>query len=205
MAATALTALVRAGDDGGIEVRSPTVGVWCDPPRDGAWLAPGDTLGSIRVLDRRHRLVLPEGAGGRVGAPVPDPGEVAVRYGDFLVRLEEASKVKKPRPTSNSTSNIPGDVPGQAPDALVIRSTVDGIFWRRPSPGAPDFAPVGSVVSEGQTLALVEVMKTFNPLRYGGPGLPERATVVEVLVRDGAEVRRGEALVRVDAAGEGPG
>jgi len=40
-------------------------------------------------------------------------------------------------------------------------------------------------------------MKTFNPIAYGGPGLPDEAEVVEVLVTDGQEVVRGQPLVRL--------
>ena len=40
-------------------------------------------------------------------------------------------------------------------------------------------------------------MKTFNPIVYGGAGLPDEAEIVEVLVPDEAEVRAGQPLVRV--------
>ncbi|MCK6527043.1 hypothetical protein L6R50_05585 [Myxococcota bacterium] len=79
-----------------------------------------------------------------------------------------------------------------------MRSPIDGIAYLRPSPGAPAFVEIGGEVTEGQTVALVEVMKTFHPLRYGGPGLPPRARVVSIEVHDGAEVRQGQVLARVE-------
>jgi 3-methylcrotonyl-CoA carboxylase beta subunit len=51
--------------------------------------------------------------------------------------------------------------PGLAP----VRATMEGSFWTRPAPGEPPFVDVGQPVSEGQTLGLIEVMKTFSPVR----------------------------------------
>jgi biotin carboxyl carrier protein len=52
-------------------------------------------------------------------------------------------------------------------------------------------------VATGQPLGLIEVMKTFHPIVYGGRGLPERAELVEFRVADGAEVSAGQTLVVV--------
>jgi biotin carboxyl carrier protein len=49
-------------------------------------------------------------------------------------------------------------------------------------------------VKTGQAVGLIEVMKTFNPIAYGGLGLPDEAEIVEVLAADGQEVRAGQAL-----------
>ena len=56
---------------------------------------------------------------------------------------------------------------------------------------------VGSRVQAGDPLGLVEVMKTFNQILYGGPGFPEDAEVVEVRAGDAEEVRAGQILMVV--------
>jgi acetyl-CoA carboxylase biotin carboxyl carrier protein len=78
-----------------------------------------------------------------------------------------------------------------------VVSPSDGVFYRKPSPDAPAFVEVGASVSAGQAVGLVEVMKTFNQILYGGPGFPEPATVVEIRADDTAEVRAGQVLLVV--------
>ena len=56
---------------------------------------------------------------------------------------------------------------------------------------------MGAKLAAGQTVGLIEVMKTFNPILYGGGTLPDPAEVVEVLAGDGEEVRAGQTLVVV--------
>jgi biotin carboxyl carrier protein len=46
-------------------------------------------------------------------------------------------------------------------------------------------------------LGLVEIMKCFNQITYGGPGLPERGRVAEILAEDAAEVQFGQVLFRI--------
>ena len=53
--------------------------------------------------------------------------------------------------------------------------------------------------TESARLPLLEVMKTFNQIGYGGAGFPEDAEVVEVRVADRDEVRAGQVLVVVRA------
>ncbi|MGW3468939.1 acetyl-CoA carboxylase [Saccharopolyspora sp. NPDC000995] len=76
-------------------------------------------------------------------------------------------------------------------------STVDaqlpGVFYRRPSPDADPFIEPGSVARPGQTLGLIEVMKTFNEVKA------DRAyRVSKVLLDDGDEVDVGQTMFEVD-------
>ena len=61
----------------------------------------------------------------------------------------------------------------------------------------PPFVEIGSRVRQGQPVGLVEVMKTFNQIVYGGPGLPAEAEVIEVRSEDGAEIAAGQPLIIV--------
>ena len=56
----------------------------------------------------------------------------------------------------------------------------------------------GDIISEGQVVALIEVMKTFNRVSYGGPGLPPKARVLGYAVPDGADVEGGAIILRVE-------
>ena len=68
----------------------------------------------------------------------------------------------------------------------------DGTFWRRASPRDPVLVGEGADVLEGTTIGLVEVMKTFTPLKAGRAG-----RVVRFLVGDGAAVQAGMAVAVV--------
>jgi 3-methylcrotonyl-CoA carboxylase beta subunit len=74
-----------------------------------------------------------------------------------------------------------------------VRCPMEGSFWTRPAPGQAAFLSLGQVVEKGTTLGLVEVMKTFSPVRADSPG-----TLVRFLVSDGEAVRAGQivALLR---------
>ncbi|RMH02200.1 MAG: biotin carboxyl carrier domain-containing protein [Planctomycetota bacterium] len=74
-----------------------------------------------------------------------------------------------------------------------------GRFWRRPEPGAPPFLAAGDELAAGRTIGLLEVMKTFNPIKYQpGAGLPERAVVACFLVEDGEDVEEGTPLLELE-------
>jgi len=68
-------------------------------------------------------------------------------------------------------------------------------------PPTPAFVEPGSVVTEGQTIGLLEVMKTFTQLVYRAEnGLPPRARVARVVVPDGGEVKDGGVLLELEPA-----
>jgi acetyl-CoA carboxylase biotin carboxyl carrier protein len=73
------------------------------------------------------------------------------------------------------------------------------MFYRRPRPDAPAYVEIGHVIEEGNTLALVEVMKCFSAITYGGEGLPPRAKVIEIRAEDSAEVQAEQVLFVVQS------
>jgi acetyl-CoA carboxylase biotin carboxyl carrier protein len=74
------------------------------------------------------------------------------------------------------------------PGAVV--SPMVGVAYLGPEPGAPAFVNVGQQVTAGQTLLLIEAMKTFNQIKA-----PKAGTVTAILVQSGAPVEYGEALI----------
>ncbi len=88
----------------------------------------------------------------------------------------------------------PAAAPAAAADPAnhpgAVKSPMVGVAYMSPEPGAARFISVGDTVSEGQTLLLIEAMKTFNPIRATKGGKVE-----QILVDDGQPVEFGEALV----------
>ncbi|WP_395103475.1 acetyl-CoA carboxylase [Actinomadura sp. SCN-SB] len=70
-----------------------------------------------------------------------------------------------------------------------IKATMPGVFYRRPAPDADPFVEEGAEVAAGQTICLVEVMKTFNELKAEAAG-----TLTRFLVEDGEEIAMGQDL-----------
>lgn len=74
-----------------------------------------------------------------------------------------------------------------------VKSPMVGVCYLLPEPGAAPFAKEGDSVSEGQTLCLIEAMKTFNPVKA-----PRSGKVVKIVVENGAPVEYGEPLLIIE-------
>jgi acetyl-CoA carboxylase biotin carboxyl carrier protein len=77
--------------------------------------------------------------------------------------------------------------------ANTISAPMVGTVYMAPAPGARAFIEVGATVKEGQTLLIIEAMKTMNQIPA-----PKSGKVVEILVEDGSPVEYGQALVVVE-------
>jgi acetyl-CoA carboxylase biotin carboxyl carrier protein len=80
-------------------------------------------------------------------------------------------------------------------DVLDVTSPFVGTFYRSPSPEAPSFVEVGSVVRQGQTLCIVEAMKLMNEIEAELSG-----TIIEVFAQNGKSVEFGQKLFRIKKA-----
>ena len=80
-------------------------------------------------------------------------------------------------------------------DSLDVTSPFVGTFYRSPSPDAPTFVEVGSVVRPGQTLCIIEAMKLMNEIEADCSG-----TIVECFAQNGKAVEFGQKLFRVKKA-----
>jgi biotin carboxyl carrier protein len=186
-----LPVLVAKDDRGDAVLLAPKVGLWSDAPRDDAWIEPGSSAGTLVQLRRRFDLVIPDGVACRVAIETPNRHAVPVAYGETLFRVVGSTSVK------GSSSTRRAAVSRAAKRGLTVGSPTDGVFYSSPASGERPYVVVGDRVTVGQPIGLVEVMKTFNPIAYGGAGLPDDAEIVEVLVADGVEVRAGQPLVLV--------
>ena len=74
-----------------------------------------------------------------------------------------------------------------------VKSPMVGTAYLAPEPGKPNFVAVGDKVTAGQTLLIIEAMKTFNPIKA-----PKAGTVSQILVESGHPVEFGEPLMVVE-------
>jgi acetyl-CoA carboxylase biotin carboxyl carrier protein len=74
-----------------------------------------------------------------------------------------------------------------------VNSPMVGTAYRGASPGSPPFVDIGSKVTAGETLLIIEAMKTMNQIPA-----PRSGTVTQILVEDGQPVEFGEPLVIIE-------
>lgn len=84
--------------------------------------------------------------------------------------------------------------PAAAPatEGAEITSPMVGTFYRKPAPDAPNFVEVGTAVSEGQTLCIIEAMKVMNEIKAERSG-----TICALVATDGNPVQYGDVLFRI--------
>jgi acetyl-CoA carboxylase biotin carboxyl carrier protein len=74
-----------------------------------------------------------------------------------------------------------------------VKSPMVGVVYTAPEPSSPNFVKEGDSISAGDTLLLVEAMKTFNPVKATKSG-----TITKILVEDGMPVEFGEPLMIIE-------
>jgi acetyl-CoA carboxylase biotin carboxyl carrier protein len=84
----------------------------------------------------------------------------------------------------------------EASNLVEIKSPMVGTFYRGPAPDAPPYVDVGSTVTTGQTLCILEAMKLMNELESEVAGV-----IREVLVENAEPVEYGQVLFRVEPTG----
>jgi len=141
-----------------------------------------------------------------------DLAEIEIEQEDFRVRVTRsypneavtyaAPQHYAPAPQAAPVSIAPlGSVSAAAPAATedlasnpgTLTSPMVGTAYRSPEPGKAAFVEVGAKVSEGQTLLIIEAMKTMNQIPAHRSG-----TVTRILVQDAQPVEYGEPLVVIE-------
>ncbi|CDN91059.1 acetyl-CoA carboxylase biotin carboxyl carrier protein [Agrobacterium tumefaciens] len=135
-----------------------------------------------------------------------DLSEIEVEQDDLRIRVSRAA----PPATVYAAAPAPYAVPAAAPavaapaapaasaaparnPANTVSSPMVGTVYLSPAPGARPFIEVGATVKEGQTILIVEAMKTMNQIPA-----PKSGKVVEIVVNDAQPVEYGEALVVIE-------
>jgi acetyl-CoA carboxylase biotin carboxyl carrier protein len=135
-----------------------------------------------------------------------DLGEVEVEHEGLRIRVSKATSMTPPpaptyvqapaaaqlaapaAPAATPVAVAPAAAPSNA-----INSPMVGTVYHAAEPGAKPFVSVGDKVKKGDTLMLIEAMKTFNPVTA-----PASGTVKEIIAADAQPVEFGEPLIVVE-------
>ena len=113
----------------------------------------------------------------------------------LLSALPSAAPALPAAPATHAPAHAaaaPAAAPAPAADGEPITSPMVGTFYRKPSPDAPVFINVGDVISEGQTLCIIEAMKVMNEIKAERSG-----TITAIAVDDGTPVQFGDTLFTI--------
>jgi acetyl-CoA carboxylase biotin carboxyl carrier protein len=130
-----------------------------------------------------------------------DLTEIEVEHEDLRIRVarnvtvapaayQVAAPVAAPAPVAAAAAPVEANLashPGIVPSPMV------GTAYRSPEPGSKSFIEIGDTVREGQTLLIVEAMKTMNQIPA-----PRAGVVKAIMVDDGQPVEYGEPLLIIE-------
>ena len=132
-------------------------------------------------------------------------GEIEIEQNGRRIRVARAGAAQQPASTPVpvmservSVPDRPAEQPVRKADAEgAVPSPLVGTVYMAAEPGKPPFIKIGDSVREGDTLLIVEAMKTMNPIVA-----PRAGTVKEICVRDAQPVEFGQTLLILSAGPE---
>jgi acetyl-CoA carboxylase biotin carboxyl carrier protein len=127
-----------------------------------------------------------------------EQGALKIRVAKMLTAAPVHYAAPAPAPMAAAPAPAPaaGPAPPAAPAAAngdAVKSPMVGTVYLQPNPGSPAFVKVGDTVEAGQTLFIIEAMKTMNPIPA-----PRAGKLVEILVEDAQPVEFGEPLAIIE-------
>ena len=126
--------------------------------------------------------------------------EIEIEKSGLKVRVARTLNVQSTfaAPAGGAGPAAPAAPPAHAPAQPAkhpgaVKSPMVGTAYRSPEPGAPTFIEVGSQVTQGDTLFIIEAMKTMNQIPA-----PHSGKVTAILIENGQPVEFGEPLVIIE-------
>lgn len=135
-----------------------------------------------REFGQDDSLTVRVARGGQIAAAAP-----TISNPTLAAPVQEGTPVSVSHQTSDTVVDDPANHPG------AVTSPMVGTVYMQAEPGAPPFISVGASISEGDTLLIVEAMKTMNQIPA-----PKSGIVKRILVEDGAAVEFGAPLAIIE-------
>jgi acetyl-CoA carboxylase biotin carboxyl carrier protein len=186
----AIDAIVTQPGDGAtaFALRAPSNGVFVPAIAADTLVLPDSVIGALWLLGRATAIKVPRTVSG-IAVDVLATASAPVSFSDVLARVDPSLA----RAIAAASEAAP--TAATAASGLVFRAPTSGRFYSRSAPEKPAFVADGTQLTTGATICLLEVMKTFHRVTYGGAGLPDTARVLRVLVADGDDVNAGDPLL----------
>lgn len=124
--------------------------------------------------------------------------EIEIEQKDLRIRVAKPTAsfiAATPAPVQQveAAAGAPAPQPAKAATVGAINSPMVGTAYLAPEPGKPLFVEVGSKVKQGDTLLIIEAMKTMNHIPS-----PKSGTITQIMIEDGQPVEFGEPLMVIE-------
>ena len=116
--------------------------------------------------------------------------ELEYQNGDTKIKVSKGVKISSPNKISETVVSNNKAVLNDEEEGIRIKSPIIGTAYLSPEPEAKQFIQVGDKIKKGQTIMIVEAMKTMNHVPATSDG-----TVKNILVKDGQPVEFGQTLI----------
>ncbi|MCY0146557.1 acetyl-CoA carboxylase biotin carboxyl carrier protein [Hoeflea sp. G2-23] len=129
-----------------------------------------------------------------------DLTEIEIEQDDLRVRVSRAgtaqtihAPIAQPQVTAPQQAPVEAAPVAATPSANAITAPMVGSVYLSPAPGSKPFVEVGQMVKEGQTILIIEAMKTMNQIPS-----PRAGKVIQILVADGDPVEFAEPMIVIE-------
>jgi len=116
--------------------------------------------------------------------------ELEYQSGDTKIKVAKGTKVSNVNKISDTVISNNKAVLNDTEEGVRVKSPIIGTAYLSPVPGAKQFIQIGDKINKGQTIMIVEAMKTMNHVPSTGEGI-----VKNILVKDGQPVEFGQTLI----------
>ena len=116
--------------------------------------------------------------------------ELEYQSGETKIKVSKASKTSVATKISDNVISNNKTVLNESEEGIRIKSPIIGTAYLAPEPGAKQFVQIGDKIKKGQTIMIVEAMKTMNHVPSTSEGI-----VKSILVKDGQPVEFGQTLI----------
>ncbi|MGA0139852.1 MAG: acetyl-CoA carboxylase biotin carboxyl carrier protein [Pelagibacteraceae bacterium] len=116
--------------------------------------------------------------------------ELEYQSGETKIKVSKASKTSIASKISDNVISNNKAVLNESEEGIRIKSPIIGTAYLAPEPGAKQFVQIGDKIKKGQTIMIVEAMKTMNHVPSTSEGI-----VKSILVKDGQPVEFGQTLI----------
>ena len=119
--------------------------------------------------------------------------ELEYQEGQTKIKVSKASKSIEQAKTTSIVSSNKSVLSNETGNGIRIKSPIIGTAYLAPEPGAKKFVEIGQKIKKGQTVMIVEAMKTMNHVPS-----PVAGTVKKVCVEDGQPVEYGHTIAIIE-------
>lgn len=170
--------------DGTVLLLSPSIGRLHLLISENSNVTGDQRIGYLYRLDKKFVLKTPKDCTGKISYIKSDSASLKLGFREHFLSITRSSIETSEQKLSLKAAKIP-------PAENYITASMDGMFYLSSSPQDPPFVKIGDTVVPGQTIGLIEVMKSFYPVQFNGS---QSAIITDIAITNASAVTSGTKL-----------